>query len=219
MSGLYGAALRGLELVLPADMFGGDLGWLEKYYPAEMVAASMADKIMLIKWNGAAAFNKEEQRYQCLALRECPEGKGVRNAVTYLTAEDIAMGINPELMILLDIRVDQIKVVVEDKKSGQIKIIIKSMSCLECGSHFDSFIGHHYLCQHCSGINNGFTCTLSTSSISAYLFPLFLDARSQILLTCEFRAPPLERGWDTPHRRIKCNFKSQYQKRACHTGS
>ena len=77
---------------------------------------------MLIKWNGAAAFNKEEQRYQCLALRECPGSKGVRNAVTYVTAEDIALGIHPELMILLDIRVDQIKVAVEDKKSGKITI-------------------------------------------------------------------------------------------------
>ena len=150
MSGLYGAALRGLELVLPADMFGGDLGWLEKYYPAEMVAASMADKIMLVKWNGAAAFNKEEQRYQCLALRECPGGKGVRNAVTYVTAEDIALGIHPELMILLDIRVDQIKVRVDEKKTGQVTIGIKNMACLQCSSHFNTFIGHHYLCQTCA---------------------------------------------------------------------
>ena len=76
-------------------------------------------------------------------MRECPEGKGVRKSVTYVTAEDIAQGLDPEMMVLLDIRVDQIKVTVEDKKSGQIKIKISKMSCLECGSHFGSFIGHH----------------------------------------------------------------------------
>ena len=75
---VHEAALRGFELVLPADMFGGDLGWLEKYYPAEMVAASMADKIMLIKWNGAAAFNKEG-RYCNLHFRFLEQSKKTKN--------------------------------------------------------------------------------------------------------------------------------------------
>ena len=180
MSGLYEAAGRGLELQLPAALFGNFSELFREVYPAHMVAAGIADQIMLVRWNGGATFNGEGQRYQCVSMRECPEGKGVRNEVMYVTAEDIAMGIHPELMILLDIRVDQIKVAVEDKKSGEITIKISKMSCLECGDHFDSFIGHHYLCPNCSGSNNGFTCKLSTSSISACLFPLFLvDARSR----------------------------------------
>ena len=84
--------------------------------------------MLVVKWNGAATFNGEGQRYQVISMRECPEGKkGVRNAVTYVTAEDIAQGLDPELMVLLDIRVDQIKVTVEDKKSGEIKISVNNI--------------------------------------------------------------------------------------------
>ena len=93
-------------------------------------------------------------------MRECPEGKGVSKSVTYVTAEDIAQGLDPEMMVLLDIRVDQIKVVVEDKKSGEIKIQINKMACLQCGDRFNTFIGHHYLCQKCCGTNLGFACKL-----------------------------------------------------------
>ena len=89
MSGLYGAARRGMELQLPASLFGNFSELFRKVYPAHMVAAGIADQIMLVKWNGAATFNSEGQRYQCVSMRECPEGEGVRNAVTYLTAEDI----------------------------------------------------------------------------------------------------------------------------------
>ena len=115
---------------------------------------------MLIKWNAGATFNREGQRYQCVSIRECPEGDGVRNAVTYVTAEDIAQGLDPEMMVLLDIRVDQIKVAVEDEKSGEIKIHVNKMACLQCGDRFNSFIGHHYLCQKCCGTNLGFACKL-----------------------------------------------------------
>ena len=160
MSGLYEAASRGLELQLPADKFGSDLGWHRQYYPAHMVAAGIADQIMLIKWNAGATFNGEGQRYQCVSMRECPEGKGVSKSVTYVTAEDIAQGLDPEMMVLLDIRVDQIKVAVEDMKSGEIKIHINKMACLQCGDRFNSFIGHHYLCQKCCGTNLGFACKL-----------------------------------------------------------
>ena len=105
-----------------------------------MVSAGIADQIMLIRWNAGATFNGEGQRYQCVSKRECPEGNGVRKAVTYVTADDIAQGLDPEMMVLLDIRVDQIKVEVEDMKSGEIKIHINKMACLQCEDRFNSLV-------------------------------------------------------------------------------
>ena len=52
MSGLYEAASRGLELQLPATLFGNFSELFREVYPAHMVAAGIADKIMLIKWYG-----------------------------------------------------------------------------------------------------------------------------------------------------------------------
>ena len=56
MPTLWERARCGLELQLPAGKFGCDLGWHRQSYPAHMVSAGIADRIMLIKWNAGATF-------------------------------------------------------------------------------------------------------------------------------------------------------------------
>ena len=109
----------GMELVVPAHWFGEDWkkgpGYTEKY-PAGMVEAGLVDGLRLVKYDHTAV-EKGKNRYLCIAQRESTEKKASR---TYLKKEEVIRGMNPELLVLLDVRVEQLDLVVdEEAQRGQ----------------------------------------------------------------------------------------------------
>ena len=69
-------------------------------------------------------------------------------------------GINPELLILLDVRVEQLHLEVGDK--GHVEIKVEGMKCLQCEGIFDCYVGDSYLCRKCEGPYSRAACELGS---------------------------------------------------------
>ena len=59
-------------------------------------------------------------------------------------------GICPELLNLLDVRVEQLELE-HDDKDGDCHVKVRGMGCLECGDRFNTYLGDSYLCEKCHG--------------------------------------------------------------------
>ena len=102
--------MMGLELVVSVEHFNAD-GWADSdeyrtRYPAKVVAARMVDGLKLLRYAKEATFKTPERRYLCIASRECDGDHAPDSAKTYLSKEEVEQGICPELLCLLDLRVE-----------------------------------------------------------------------------------------------------------------
>ena len=152
--------VNGLELVVPADFFGEwkDSEEYRKTYPPKMVEAGLVDRLMLLRYRRDATWKTPERRYQCLALRECEDtGRAPQSAITYLSKDEVRRGICPELLVLLDIRVDQLEVHHDDDDDGEVHVKVIDMKCLDCGGLFSTYLGDSYLCAKCHGPSSRFS--------------------------------------------------------------
>ena len=102
-----------LELVVAVEHFD-DGGWsnsaeYRSRYPAKVVAARMVDGLKLIRYAKEANFKTPERRYLCIASRECDGDHAPDSAKTFLSKDEVEHGICPELLNLLDVRVEQLE--------------------------------------------------------------------------------------------------------------
>ena len=162
--------------MVSVEHFNAD-GWAdsEEYrtrYPAKVVAARMVDGLKLLRYANEATFKTPERRYLCIASRECDGDHAPDSAKTFLSKDEVEAGICPELLCLLDVRVEQLEVE-HDDKDGFCHVKVRGMECLECGDRFNTYLGDSYLCQKCHGPFDRFAGTKRDVVICRSYFPSF----------------------------------------------
>ena len=127
------------------------------------------DRLRLVKYDHTAV-EKGKNRYLCIAQRESTEKKASK---TYLNKEEVIRGMNPELLVLLDVRVEQLDVEVDEE--GHVEFKVEGiMGCLECDCLFNCYVGDSFLCRSCVGPHPRIACTSTTLYLSLLTYSLFL---------------------------------------------
>ena len=166
----------GLALTVPVEHFDDD-GWSNSAeyrtrYPEKVVKARMVDGLKLIRYAKEATFKTPERRYLCIASRECDGDHAPISARTFLSKEEVEQGICPELLNLLDVRVEQLELE-HDDKDGDCHVKVRGFECLECGDRFNTYLGDTYLCDRCHGPFERFAGTKRDVAICFSYFPSF----------------------------------------------
>ena len=166
--------MMGLPLTVPVEHFDAG-GWSNSAeyrtrYPAKVVKARMVDGLKLLRYAKEMTFKTPERRYLCIASRECDGDHAPASARTFLSKEEVEHGICPDLLCLLDVRVEQLELE-HDDKDGHCHVKVRGMECLECGDRFNTYLGDSYLCDRCHGPLQRFAGTKVTIYFS--YFPSF----------------------------------------------
>ena len=94
------------------------------------------------------------------------------SARTFLSKEEVEQGICPELLNLLDVRVEQLELE-HDDEDGDCHVKVRGFGCLECRDRFNTYLGDTYLCDRCHGPFERFAGTKRDMVICSAYFSSF----------------------------------------------